>query len=138
MRNRAKIDAAMANARAALDLSEGLAAFLWSYAPDATVRHRPRSGEVPATTPESTAMAKDLRKRGFRFVGPTTAYALMQATGMVDDHIEGCFVPPVAERRPARRAKSPSTTAATSADRPTAGCRRQAFGGPPAPVTAAA
>jgi DNA-3-methyladenine glycosylase I len=113
VRNRAKIDAAMANARAALDLSEGLADFLWSYAPDAADRHRPRSGEVPATTPESTAMAKDLRKRGFRFVGPTTAYALMQATGMVDDHIEGCFVPPVAERRPARRAKSPSTTPAT-------------------------
>ncbi len=133
VRNRAKIDAAMANARAALDLSEGLAAFLWSYAPDATVRHRPRSGEVPATTPESTAMAKDLRKRGFRFVGPTTAYALMQATGMVDDHIEGCFVPPVAERRPVRRAKSPSTTAATSrtAQRPAVTGKRSAGRPPP-------
>jgi DNA-3-methyladenine glycosylase I len=100
VRNRAKIDAAMANARAALDLSEGLAAYLWSYAPDPTGRRRPHSGEVPPATPESTAMAKDLRKRGFRFVGPTTAYALMQATGMVDDHIEGCFVPPVTRRRP--------------------------------------
>jgi DNA-3-methyladenine glycosylase I len=101
----------MANARAALDLPDGLAAFLWAYAPDPVGRHRPRSGEVPSTTPGSTAMAKDLRKRGFRFVGPTTAYALMQATGMVDDHIDGCFVPPVAERRPARKssraAKSP-------------------------------
>jgi DNA-3-methyladenine glycosylase I len=93
VRNRAKIDAAMANARAALDLPGGLAALLWSYAPDSAGR-RPHSGEVPATTPESVAMAKELRKRGFRFVGPTTAYALMQATGMVDDHIDGCFVPP--------------------------------------------
>jgi len=93
VRNRAKIDAALHNARAALDLPDGLAALLWSYAPPARSR-RPRSGEVPSTTPESTAMAKDLRKRGFRFVGPTTAYALMQATGMVDDHIDGCHVPP--------------------------------------------
>jgi len=93
VRNRAKIDAALHNARAALDLPDGLAALLWSYAPPGRSR-RPRSGEVPSTTPESTAMAKDLRKRGFRFVGPTTAYALMQATGMVDDHIDGCHVPP--------------------------------------------
>ncbi|HEY7175704.1 MAG TPA: DNA-3-methyladenine glycosylase I [Micromonosporaceae bacterium] len=94
VRNRAKIDAALANARAALDLPGGLAELLWSFAP-APRRRRPKSGEVPATTPESTAMAKDLRKRGFRFVGPTTAYALMQATGMVDDHLAGCHVPPV-------------------------------------------
>jgi DNA-3-methyladenine glycosylase I len=94
VRNRAKIDAALANARAALDLSGGLAELLWSFAPPPR-RRRPKSGEVPATTPESTAMAKDLRKRGFRFVGPTTAYALMQATGMVDDHLAGCHVPPV-------------------------------------------
>jgi DNA-3-methyladenine glycosylase I len=92
VRNRAKIDAAIANARAALDLPEGLAALLWSFAPAG----RPRPGslaQVPAKTPESTAMAKDLRRRGFRFVGPTTAYALMQATGMVDDHLVGCHVP---------------------------------------------
>jgi len=112
VRNRAKIDAAMANARAALDLPEGLAAFLWSYAPDPAGRCRPHSGEVPATTPESTAMAKDLRKSGFRFVGPTTAYALMQATGMVDDHVDGCFVPPAVERRPARKSSPPGKTAA--------------------------
>ena len=93
VRNRSKIEAAIANARVALDLPDGLAALLWSYAPDLTGRARPASfAEVPATTPESTALAKDLRKRGFRFVGPTTAYALMQATGMVDDHIAGCFV----------------------------------------------
>jgi DNA-3-methyladenine glycosylase I len=92
VRNRAKIDAAIANARAAADLPDGLAAWLWQYAPAPRPR-RPRSfGEVPSVTPESTAMAKDLRRRGFRFVGPTTAYALMQATGMVDDHLAGCHV----------------------------------------------
>ncbi|MDT5037768.1 MAG: DNA-3-methyladenine glycosylase [Micromonosporaceae bacterium] len=92
VRNRAKIEAALANARAALDLPDGLAALLWSYAPRPR-RHRPRSfAEVPAKVPESIALAKDLRKRGFRFVGPTTAYALMQATGMVDDHLANCHV----------------------------------------------
>ena len=91
VRNRAKIDAAIANARAALDLPEGLAALLWSFAPER--RPRPESlAQVPPKTPESTAMAKDLRRRGFRFIGPTTAYALMQATGMVDDHLAGCHV----------------------------------------------
>jgi DNA-3-methyladenine glycosylase I len=93
VRNRAKIEAAIANARAALDLPGGLAAMLWSFAPPLR-SHRPRSfAEVPALTAESTAMAKALKKSGFRFVGPTTAYALMQATGMVDDHLEGCHVP---------------------------------------------
>ena len=99
VRNRAKIDAAIANARAALDLPEGLAALLWSFAP----ARRPRPGssaQVPAKTPESTAMAKDLRRRGFRFVGPTTAYALMQATGMVDDHLAGCHVAPAEREGP--------------------------------------
>ena len=94
VRNRMKVDAALHNARVAADLPGGLAALLWSFAPQR--RPRPASGaEVPALTPESTAMAKDLKKRRFKFVGPTTAYALMQATGMVDDHIEGCCVPPV-------------------------------------------
>jgi DNA-3-methyladenine glycosylase I len=94
VRNRMKIDATLHNARVAADLPDGLAALLWSFAPPR--RPRPAGGaEVPALTPESTAMAKALKKRGFRFVGPTTAYALMQATGMVDDHIEGCCVPPV-------------------------------------------
>ncbi|MDP9814293.1 DNA-3-methyladenine glycosylase I [Spirilliplanes yamanashiensis] len=92
VRNRMKIDATLQNARAAADLEGGLSDLLWSYAPPPRPR-RPAAGEVPAVTPESTAMAKDLKKRGFRFVGPTTAYALMQATGMVDDHIEGCHVP---------------------------------------------
>nr|MDT0658272.1 DNA-3-methyladenine glycosylase I [Micromonospora sp. DSM 115978] len=92
VRNRAKIEAAIANARAALDLPTGLAALLWSFAPPARVA-RPRTfADVPALTPESTAMAKTLKRHGFRFVGPTTAYALMQATGMVDDHLVGCHV----------------------------------------------
>jgi DNA-3-methyladenine glycosylase I len=92
VRNRAKIEAAIANARAAADLPDGLATLLWSFAPPR--RPRPKtSAEIQPKTAESTAMAKDLKRRGFRFVGPTTAYALMQATGMVDDHVAGCHVP---------------------------------------------
>ena len=64
---------------------------IWSFAPDSRPRPRTRA-ELPAVTPESTALAKALKKQGFRFVGPTTAYALMQACGLVDDHIEGCHV----------------------------------------------
>jgi DNA-3-methyladenine glycosylase I len=91
VRNRAKIDAAIRNARAALELPEGLDRLLWSFAP-AGRRPRPATrADVPATSPESVAMAKELKRRGFAFVGPTTAYALMQATGMVDDHVRGCF-----------------------------------------------
>jgi DNA-3-methyladenine glycosylase I len=94
VRNRAKIEAAIANARVAADLDGGISALLWSFAPPPRPA-RPASGSaVPASTPESIAMAKALRKKGFRFFGPTTAYALMQATGMVDDHIAGCHVPP--------------------------------------------
>jgi DNA-3-methyladenine glycosylase I len=92
VRNRAKIEAAIHNARAALELPDGLAELLWSFAPPA--RPRPATfAEVLPTTPESVAMAKRLKRSGFRFVGPTTAYALMQATGMVDDHLAGCHVP---------------------------------------------
>ncbi len=98
VRNRAKIEAAIANARAAADLPEGLAKLLWSYAPPPRPRRPASFAEVPAVTPESTAMAKDLRKRGFRFVGPTTAYALMQASGMVDDHLAGCHVAKASRR----------------------------------------
>jgi DNA-3-methyladenine glycosylase I len=91
VRNRAKIAAAVRNARAAQQLPEGLDALLWSFAPDAR-RPRPATlAEVPATTPESVAMARELKRRGFVFVGATTAYALMQATGMVDDHVAECF-----------------------------------------------
>jgi DNA-3-methyladenine glycosylase I len=91
VRNRAKIDAALHNARVAASLPDGLATLLWSFAPEPRPRPATRA-DIPAVTPESTAMAKDLKKRGFRFVGPTTAYALMQAIGMVDDHLAGCFV----------------------------------------------
>jgi DNA-3-methyladenine glycosylase I len=92
VRNRSKIEAAIANARTAADLPDGLAALLWSFAPTGK-RRRPRTfAEVPPISPESTAMAKDLKRRGFRFVGPTTAYALMQATGMVNDHLAKCWV----------------------------------------------
>ncbi|SCF49307.1 DNA-3-methyladenine glycosylase I [Micromonospora matsumotoense] len=90
VRNRAKIEAAIANARAALALPDGLSALLWSHAPPPRPARLGSFAEVPATTPESTALAKALKKQGFRFVGPTTAYALMQATGMVDDHLAGC------------------------------------------------
>jgi DNA-3-methyladenine glycosylase I len=95
VRNRAKIEATIANARAVADLDVDLAELLWSFAPpDRAQRPRPTAmADVPAVTPESTAMAKELKRRGFRFVGPTTAYALMQATGMVDDHTADCWVP---------------------------------------------
>ena len=89
VRNRAKILATVANARAALDVPLG--ELIWSFAPAPRPRPRARA-DVPAVTSESTALAKELKKRGFRFVGPTTAYALMQACGLVDDHIEGCCV----------------------------------------------
>jgi DNA-3-methyladenine glycosylase I len=91
VRNRAKIAAAVRNARAAQELPEGLSELLWSFAPTG-LRPRPATlADVPATSSESVAMAKELKRRGFVFVGPTTAYALMQATGMVDDHVADCF-----------------------------------------------
>ena len=91
VRNRAKIEATIANARAIRDaVPEGLDELLWSYAPE--THERPQTlADVRATSPESKAMAKELKKRGLRFVGPTTAYALMQATGMVDDHVSTCW-----------------------------------------------
>jgi DNA-3-methyladenine glycosylase I len=92
VRNRAKVDATIANARAVADLDVDLGELLWSFAPPARPRPADMSA-VPAVTPESTAMARELKRRGFKFVGPTTAYALMQATGMVDDHIASCWVP---------------------------------------------
>ncbi|SPM35523.1 3-methyladenine DNA glycosylase Tag, partial [Mycobacterium rhizamassiliense] len=97
VRNRAKIDATIANARAIAELgsSEDLSDLLWSFAPPPRPRFADAS-EIPAATAESKAMAAELKRRGFRFVGPTTAYALMQATGMVDDHIAACWVPAAA------------------------------------------
>jgi DNA-3-methyladenine glycosylase I len=91
IRHRGKIEATISNAKATLALDIGLPELMWGYAP-APGRARPSDfSEVPAVTVESTAMSKELRKRGFRFVGPTTMYALMQSTGMVDDHVVGCF-----------------------------------------------
>lgn len=92
VRNRAKVEATVHNARALLALEESFSDLLWSFAPEGD-RPAPRTlADVPAVTAESTAMAKELKRRGFRFVGPTTAYALMQATGMVDDHLVDCWV----------------------------------------------
>ncbi|QOV35807.1 DNA-3-methyladenine glycosylase I [Streptomyces ferrugineus] len=92
IRNRAKIDATLANARVLADWAPGdLDELIWSHAPDPATRPTPKSlADVPAVTPESTALSKALKKRGLRFVGPTTAYALMQACGLVDDHLETC------------------------------------------------
>jgi DNA-3-methyladenine glycosylase I len=101
VRNRAKIEATIANARATValhDAGETLRELLWSFAP-APPAPAPRAiADLPAATPESTALARELKRRGFRFVGPTTAYALMQACGIVDDHIAACFVREDVER----------------------------------------
>jgi DNA-3-methyladenine glycosylase I len=92
VRNRAKIEATLANARAAAAMradGESLAELMWSFAPGESPA--PRSIEdLPAKTSESTALAKELKRRDFRFVGPTTVYALMQACGLVNDHLLGC------------------------------------------------
>jgi DNA-3-methyladenine glycosylase I len=91
VRNRAKIDAAIINARAVqAAVPEGLSELLWSFAPARQVRPQTMA-DLVAITPESKAMAKELKRRGFAFIGPTTAYALMQATGMVDDHVAYCW-----------------------------------------------
>jgi DNA-3-methyladenine glycosylase I len=92
IRNRAKIEATVANARVLAEWPPGdLDALIWSHAPDPATRQVPKTlADVPAVTPESTALAKALKKQGIRFVGPTTAYALMQACGLVDDHLETC------------------------------------------------
>jgi len=92
VRNRAKITATIANARVVAELGEAFAQILLRYVePD---RPRPTgAGDVRASSPRSVAMAKELKAAGIRFVGPTTAYALMQAVGLVDDHLADCFVP---------------------------------------------
>ncbi len=92
IRNRAKIEATLANARTLAGWRAGeLDTLIWSYAPDPAARPAPRTvSDVPAITPESVALSKALKKRGIRFVGPTTAYALMQACGLVDDHLARC------------------------------------------------
>jgi DNA-3-methyladenine glycosylase I len=95
IRNRAKIEATISNAQIALGLTDSKAGALdelmWSFAPPPRSARPSGYAEVPAVTAESTAMSKALRALGFRFVGPTTMYALMQSTGMVDDHLVGCW-----------------------------------------------
>ncbi len=103
VRNRAKVEATVANARAVVALNEqggSLVDLVFSHAPGADERPPGRFrafADMPSTTPSSSALAKDLRQRGFRFVGPTVAYSLMQAGGVVDDHLEGCWVDVLAE-----------------------------------------
>ncbi|RWZ46571.1 DNA-3-methyladenine glycosylase I [Labedella phragmitis] len=104
IRNRRKIEATIANAKAVLALDEPLSAIVWRFASKPGQRRRPRSWEeVPATTAESTALSSELKARGFRFVGPTTMYALMQSGGLVDDHLEGCWRADEADGRSADR-----------------------------------
>jgi DNA-3-methyladenine glycosylase I len=95
VRNRLKIDSTVSNARAFLDVQSELGSFddyIWRFVDGKPLVRRPRSlKEVPARTAESDAMSKDLKKRGFRFVGSTICYAFMQACGLVDDHVRGCF-----------------------------------------------
>jgi DNA-3-methyladenine glycosylase I len=92
VRNRAKIAAAIGNARLVVELGSRFTEIVLSYR--VIGRPRPEVGELRATSPESIGMARELRDLGFRFVGPTTAYATMQAIGLVDDHVVGCFAPP--------------------------------------------
>jgi DNA-3-methyladenine glycosylase I len=105
VRNRMKVEATIANAQATValrDAGTSLHELMWSFAP-ARRRRAPRSwADVPAVTDESTALAKELKKRGFRFVGPTTAYAAMQACGLVNDHLEGCVARAATERAQTR------------------------------------
>ena len=97
IRHRGKIEATINNAHRAIELVDkfgSLAAYVWKYAPD-----RPEAPiDIPSITPESTAMSKDLKKRGWKFVGPTTVYAFMQAMGLVNDHLAGCVVRTEAEQ----------------------------------------
>jgi DNA-3-methyladenine glycosylase I len=100
VRNRRKIEATIQNAKAAARLQEedgSLAELVWSFRPPR--RRAPRKlADLPVSTPESTALSKELKRRGFAFVGPTTVYATMQACGLVDDHLAGCFVRGAVER----------------------------------------
>lgn len=93
VRHRGKIEAAIANARATLALAEAgtsLAALVWGSEPDPPPPPPRAMADLPAVTPESIALARELRRRGFRFLGPTTVYAALQAVGVVNDHLEGC------------------------------------------------
>jgi DNA-3-methyladenine glycosylase I len=92
VRNRLKVESAIANAKAALELEGGLTEYLWSFVGgEPKVNRRKTLADIPAETEESRTMSKDLKKRGFRFVGPTVCYAFMQAAGLVNDHTVDCF-----------------------------------------------
>jgi DNA-3-methyladenine glycosylase I len=95
IRNRAKIEATISNARVALELTRddpgALDRLVWGFAPEPRAVRPASLAEIPAVTPESLALSRALKKAGFRFVGATTMYALMQSGGLVDDHLEGCW-----------------------------------------------
>lgn len=96
IRNRAKVESTVTNARAFLKIQKEFGSFdryVWQFVGNKPIVHRPRSlQDIPSVSPEAEALSKDLRNRGFRFVGPTIIYAFMQATGMVDDHLVECAV----------------------------------------------
>jgi DNA-3-methyladenine glycosylase I len=94
VRNRLKVAAAISNAQSFLQTQQEFGAFdayIWQFAPEPRAERLQSLAEAPATTPESDAMSKDLKRRGFRFVGSTICYAFMQSAGLVDDHVAGCF-----------------------------------------------
>lgn len=94
VRNRLKVSAAISNAQAFLDTQDAFGSFdayIWRFAPEPKFKRYRTLAETPATSPESDAMSKDLKHRGFRFVGSTICYAFMQSAGLVDDHLESCF-----------------------------------------------
>jgi DNA-3-methyladenine glycosylase I len=114
VRHRGKIESTINNAQRAVELVEAegsLAAYVWRFEPDPATRPKRLTGaalRALATTPESVALAKDLKKRGWTFVGPTTVYAFMQAMGLVNDHIHGC-----AAQQPAEQARAAFVRPAT-------------------------
>ena len=111
IRNRLKIDAAVTNAQAFLTVQKECGSFdryVWQFVDgEPKLNHRRTMADVPATSPESDALSKDLKKRGFRFVGSTIVYAFMQAVGMVDDHLNGCFAKTRAKTRATSLSSSP-------------------------------
>ncbi|MFO7690374.1 MAG: DNA-3-methyladenine glycosylase I [Cryobacterium sp.] len=90
IRHRGKIEAAIGNARVTRSLGESLTNLIWAFAPTARPQPLQELCDVPAITPEASALSAELRRRGYRFIGPTSAYALMQSAGLVDDHVAGC------------------------------------------------
>lgn len=115
VRHRAKVEATILNARATLEAQRrhgSLAALVWSFEPSRRGRRVPRRlGDLPTTTPDSVALSKELRRLGFRYVGPTTAYAAMESLGLVNDHLAGCHVRSAcdAERRALTGPQLPGT-----------------------------